>query len=43
MSVSKAALIALQNLGYNWTAVAGTEYWLYNGETILSLRNQRES
>jgi hypothetical protein len=43
MSVSKAALIALQKLGYNWTAVAGTEYWLYNGETILSLRNQKES
>lgn len=43
MSVSKAALIALQRLGYNWTAVAGTEYWLYNGETILNLRNQRES
>jgi len=43
MSVSKAALIALQKLGYNWTAVAGTEYWLYNGETILNLRNQKES
>lgn len=43
MSVSKSALMALQKLGYKWSAVAGTEYWLYNGETILSLRNQREA
>jgi hypothetical protein len=43
MSVSKSALMALQKLGYKWTAVAGTEYWLYNGETILALRNQREA
>jgi len=42
MSVSGSALKALQKIGYNWTAVAGTEYWLYNGETILSLRNQKE-
>jgi hypothetical protein len=43
MSVSRAALLALQRMGYKWSAVAGTEYWLYNGETILSLRTQREA
>ena len=42
MSVSRAALLALQSCGYKWTAVAGTEYWLYNGNTLLSLRNERE-
>jgi len=43
MSVSKAALQALHELGYEWTTVAGTEYWLYQGETILSLRTAKES
>ena len=42
MSVSKAALLGLQKCGYKWTAVSGTEYWLYNGETLVSLRNDRE-
>ena len=43
MSVSGSALLALQQLGYKWSAVAGTEYWLYNGETLLSLRSEKES
>lgn len=43
MSVSGSALLALQQLGYKWSAVAGTEYWLYAGETLLSLRSAREA
>jgi hypothetical protein len=43
MSVSGSALLALQQLGYKWSAVAGTEYWLYSGETLLSLRSAREA
>jgi hypothetical protein len=42
MSVSKAALLALRKLGYNWPTVAGTEHWLYQGETLLSHRDAQE-
>jgi hypothetical protein len=41
-SLSLAALEALKDCGYNWTSVQGPEYWLYNGETVGSLRSQRE-
>ena len=41
-SLSLAALEALRDCGYNWTSVQGPEYWLYNGETVGSLRNQHE-
>jgi hypothetical protein len=42
-SLSSAALVALKSCGYNWTAVPGPEYWLFNGETVSNLRiRQRE-
>jgi len=41
-SLTLAALAALKDCGYNWTSVQGPEYWLYNGESVGSLRNQRE-
>ena len=42
-SLTNAALEALRKCGYNWTSVQGPEYWLYNGETVGSLRaRQRE-
>jgi hypothetical protein len=41
-SLSLAALEALRDCGYNWTSVQGPEYWLYNGETVGSLRVQQE-
>ena len=33
-SVSGAALILLQELGYTWNTVNGWGYWLFDGETI---------
>ena len=39
-SLTLAALEALKDCGYNWTAVQGPEYWLYNGETVGSLRSR---
>ena len=42
-SLSTAALEALKKCGYNWSSVQGPEYWLYNGESVGSLRaRQRE-
>lgn len=42
-SLTNAALQALRKCGYNWTSVQGPEYWLYNGESVGSLRaRQRE-
>lgn len=41
-SLTLAGLAALKDCGYNWTSVQGPEYWLYNGETVGSLRSQRE-
>jgi hypothetical protein len=37
-SLTTAALEALKKCGYNWSSVQGPEYWLYNGETVGSLR-----
>jgi hypothetical protein len=42
MSLSGAGLKAVRKLGYNWATVNGSEYWLYNGETLNSLRANRE-
>jgi hypothetical protein len=42
-SLTTAALEALNKCGYNWSSVQGPEYWLYNGESVGSLRaRQRE-
>ena len=42
-SLTTAALEALKKCGYNWSSVQGPEYWLFNGETVGSLRSkQRE-
>jgi hypothetical protein len=38
MSPSKAALIAVQNLGYKWAAVSGSDYWKYEDETLTARR-----
>ena len=39
-SLSLAALEALKDCGYDWTSVQGPQYWLYNGETVGSLRSR---
>jgi hypothetical protein len=40
LSLTLAALEALRDCGYNWTSVQGPEYWLFNGETVGSLRSK---
>jgi hypothetical protein len=40
-SLTTAALEALKKCGYNWSSVQGPEYWLYNGETVGSLRARK--
>lgn len=40
MSPSAAALKAIRELGYSWSSVSGSDFWLYEDET-LSARRQR--
>lgn len=43
MSLSAAALSALQSLGYKATSVSGSDYWMYEGETLDERRIRIES
>lgn len=38
MSMSRAALDALHQLGYKWSAVSGSDYWKYEDETLTARR-----
>lgn len=38
MSPSASALIAVKKLGYEWSAVSGSDYWEYEGETLTARR-----
>ena len=38
MSPSAAALIAVKSLGYNWSAVSGSDYWEYENEALATRR-----
>jgi hypothetical protein len=38
MSPSAAALIVIHRMGYQWTAVSGSDYWIYDGETLAARR-----
>jgi hypothetical protein len=38
LSPSAAALIAVRNLGYNWSAVSGSDYWEYENEALATRR-----
>ena len=40
-SLTTAALEALKKCGYNWSSVQGPEYWLFNGESVGSLRTRQ--
>ena len=42
-SLSPAALLVLQNMGYKSTSVSGSDYWMYEGETLGERRNRMES
>ena len=41
-SLSNAALIAIRRLGYEWRAIQGALYWVYEGETLLERRDRLE-
>ena len=38
-SLSDAAFIILTEMGYDWTAVQGPRWWLYNGKSLSDLRD----
>jgi len=42
MTLSGSCLQAMHNLGFTWKAVAGPDYWQYEGETLVALRNRKE-
>ncbi len=35
--LSKAALLAVRKMGYNWPSVRGWEYWLYDGRKLSEI------
>lgn len=41
-SLSAAAHTIMQRLGYTWSAVAGPDLWLYDGETLSERRRRFE-
>lgn len=41
-SPSKAALSVAQEMGYNWSALSGSEYWMYEDETLAARRLRME-
>lgn len=43
MSLSAAALKALQSLGYRTTAASGSDYWKFDGELLDERRNRMEA
>lgn len=42
MSLSAAAQIAVNRLGYSWKSVAGPDYWEFDGETLTERRFRME-
>jgi len=42
MSPSAAALQGVKRLGYNWAAVSGSDYWMYEDETLTARRIRLE-
>jgi hypothetical protein len=41
-SLSSSALNIFHRMGYEWKAVAGTDYWLYEGESLSDRRRRME-
>ena len=38
ISPSAAALSVVKRMGYEWSAVSGSDYWIYEGETLAARR-----
>lgn len=43
MSLSAAALEALKKRGFHWKAAQGAQFWTYNGQSLVELRQQVEN
>lgn len=41
-SLSGSATLIMQELGYSRVAIQGPAFWLYNGETLIDRRRERE-
>ena len=41
-SPSRAALIVVNEMGYDWSAVNGMDYWTWNGVRLADLRDRSE-
>lgn len=37
MSLSPAALIVIHRMGYEWTKIAGPQFWCYKGKTLYEM------
>ena len=42
MSLSRSALIIVNELGYDWDRIQGPRFWCYQGKTLLSLYDEME-
>jgi hypothetical protein len=42
LSPSSSALIVVRRMGYQWTAVSGSDYWEFDGETLAARRLRLE-
>jgi hypothetical protein len=40
LSPSKAALLVIHEMGYDWPAVSGMDYWAYEGIKIANYGNR---
>ena len=36
-SLSKLALTIINEMGYEWSKIAGPQFWMYNGKTLYEL------
>jgi len=41
-SLSASAALLMNRIGYSWSAVAGPDHWLYDGETLTERRRRIE-
>lgn len=42
MSPSAAALTAIKKLGYTWSTINGSDFWMFEGETLSARRLRLE-
>ena len=42
MTASQSARIIIEELGYNWSTISGTDYWMYEDEILYARRKRME-